>query len=440
MPINNSRKHLNADSLFSKVRDGFDNVPDHRQSGKTKISITDALMSGLAVFSLKSPSLLCFEREIRNTPREKNLQTLFGIGRVPDDTNMRSIIDEIDPKHLTAPFKQVFSSLQKGKVLERFQFLNKYYLIACDGTGYFSSKSVHCAQCCEKHHRDGTTSYHHQFLTAALVHPKIKQAIPINAEPIIKQEGSNKNDCERNAGIRLVENIRREHPHLKIMMIEDALSGNLPRVLLLRKNNMNFILGVKPGSQKDFFERIDEKELARELAQKSIETDGFRHEFSFVNGIILNAKEGKTRVNFLKYIETDASGKTKKFSWITDVEITEENVYELMRGGRSRWHIENQVFNSLKNAGYQFEHNFGHGKKNLSTNFAYLMLLAFLIDQTQELCCEQFRNAKTFLGPLYNLWEKLRNLFDTFVIEDWKSIWAYLSKERQLIPFPPDSS
>ncbi len=48
-----------------------------------------------------------------------------------------------------------------------------------------------------------------------------------------------------------------------------------------------------------------------------------------------------------------------------------------MRGGRARWKIENETFNTLKNQGYHFEHNYGHGKKNLPVVLAMVMLLAF---------------------------------------------------------------
>jgi len=52
-----------------------------------------------------------------------------------------------------------------------------------------------------------------------------------------------------------------------------------------------------------------------------------------------------------------------------------------MRAGRARWKIENEAFNTLKNQGYQFEHNFGHGQQQLSVVLALLMMLAFLVDQ-----------------------------------------------------------
>ena len=92
-------------------------------------------------------------------------------------------------------------------------------------------------------------------------------------------------------------------------------------------------------------------------------------------------------INFLEYWEIRPNGRQQHFSWVTDFQLDEQNVFRIMRGGRARWKIENETFNTLKNQGYQFEHNFGHGKQNLSVVFALLMMLAFLVDQTHQLCC-----------------------------------------------------
>ena len=61
-------------------------------------------------------------------------------------------------------------------------------------------------------------------------------------------------------------------------------------------------------------------------------------------------------------------------------ESAKQNVAAIMRAGRASWKVENETFNTLKNQGYHFEHNFGHGEKHLATVFANLMMLAFLID------------------------------------------------------------
>ncbi len=58
-------------------------------------------------------------------------------------------------------------------------------------------------------------------------------------------------------------------------------------------------------------------------------------------------------------------------------ETTLRQCYQVMRGGRGRWKIENETFNTLKNQGYQLEHNYGHGQKHLATVFGLLMMLPF---------------------------------------------------------------
>jgi hypothetical protein len=136
------RKHLSADALFGLLRTGFATIADHRP-GTPDIPLTDALMSAFAMFSLKSPSLLAFDKE----RAEDNLQRIYGIERVPCDTSMREILDPVEPELLRPMFKQVFRQLQRGKALEEMVFVEDHYLLALDGTGYFSSQQIHCASC-----------------------------------------------------------------------------------------------------------------------------------------------------------------------------------------------------------------------------------------------------------------------------------------------------
>ncbi len=193
-PLKQARKELSADALFRNVYAGFGRIPDS-QPPDASISLADALMSGFALFALKEPSLLAFDE--RRRADAKNLQMIFGIQNVPCDTQMRTILDPVDPEELRPVFRDVFRQLQRGKVLERFTFLEGYYLLSLDGTGYFSSEKVHCDSCMQKTSRNGKTTYSHQMLGAAIVHPDFKEVIPLMPEPIIKQDGQAKNDCER---------------------------------------------------------------------------------------------------------------------------------------------------------------------------------------------------------------------------------------------------
>src|SRR3990172_6876451 len=360
------RKQLSADALYTLLGERFARIPDPRHPAPP-IPLRDALLSAFAMFSLKDPSLLAFD-ERRS---DANLKALFGIGQIPSDTQMREILDPLDPEHLRPAFGAVFRQLQRGKALERFAFYDGAYLLSLDGTGYFSSQKSHCPACQVKEHKNGTVTYEHQMLAAVIVHPDIKEVIPLAPEPIQKQDGNNKNDCERNAAKRLLPKIRRQHPHLKFIVIEDGLASNGPHVRDLIDNGMHFILGVKPGDHAFLFAQV-ETLRRRGCSPKLSRKEGkLTAEVSWVYGVPLNESNPDLRVDFLEYNEYDAEGKRlKHFTWITDLHINLRNAWLLARGGRARWRIENETFNTLKNQGYHYEHNFGHGRRNLSVVFA----------------------------------------------------------------------
>ncbi len=412
------RKHLSADALFSVVRSGFAAIPDYRLSD-TDISLTDALMAAFALFSLKSPSLLAFDKH----RVEGNLGTIYAIDRVPCDTQMREILDPVSPESVRPLFKSVFGQLQRGKALESMRFLEDYYLLALDGTEYFSSKTLHCTSCLQKVHRNGSITYYHQMLGAALVHPDQRAVIPLMPEPIVKQDGTGKNDCERNAAKRFIAKLRKDHPHLKFIVTEDSLSSNAPHIATLHAHGLHYILGVKDGDHAYLFEQVQAADQAGRVTYYERHDRAARvvHRFRFVNDVPLNTSNRDVRVNFIEYWEV-GEHKVQHFSWVTDLRVSPRNVYHLMRGGRARWKIENETFNTLKNQGYHFEHNYGHGTQNLSVVFAMVMMLAFLVDQTQQLCCALFQAVWAKLGSKRLLWERMRALFYDYALKSMRQL------------------
>ncbi len=412
------RKHLSADALFSVVRSGFAAIPDYRLSD-TEISLTDALMAAFALFSLKSPSLLAFDKH----RVEGNLGTIYAIDHVPCDTQMREILDPVSPESVRPLFRSVFGQLQRGKALEAMMFLDDYYLLALDGTEYFSSKTIHCASCLHKVLRNGSITYYHQMLGAALVHPDQRAVIPLMPEPIVKQDGTGKNDCERNAAKRFIAKLRKDHPHLKFIVTEDSLSSNAPHIETLHAHGLHYILGVKDGDHAYLFAQVQAAEQAGRVTSYERHDRAARvvHRFRFVNDVPLNTSHRDVRVNFIEYWEV-GEHKVQHFSWVTDLRVSPRNVYHLMRGGRARWKIENETFNTLKNQGYHFEHNYGHGTQHLSVVFAMVMMLAFLVDQTQQLCCALFQAVWAKLGSKRLLWERMRALFYDYALESMRQL------------------
>lgn len=434
-----TRRSLSADALHAMLRVAFEAIPDPRP--KPTIPLADALLSAFAMFSLKDPSLLAFDAR----RPERNLQQLYGIGRVPCDTQMREILDPVDPEHLRPAFQDVFRQVQRGKGLEQLVFHEGAYLLALDGTGYFSSSTIHCGSCLEKVNRKtGEVTYLHQMLGAAIVHPDFREVIPLAPEAIVKQDGTTKNDCERNAAKRLLRKIRREHPHLKFIVIEDGLASNAPHIRELMALDMHFLLGAKPG---DHAFLLDQLIAAADADQVTLLTEktvgGESHEIRFAHHLPLNESNQDVRVNVLEYRELGSDGEPRReFSWVTDLTITRRTARHLVRGGRARWKIENETFNTLKNQGYQFEHNFGHGQQNLSVVFAMLMMLAFLVDQVQQLCCPLFRAVWDKFGSKRALWENLRSHFQHFVFVSMRHLYEVMLHDlAKGVPAPtPNSS
>ena len=101
----------------------------------------------------------------------------------------------------------------------------------------------------------------------------------------------------------------------------------------------------------------------------------------------------------------------------------------------ARWKIENETLNTLKNQGYHFDHNFGHGNKNLSVVFAFLMMLAFLVDQTQQLCCPLFQAAWEKLKTKCHLWDEIRSHFRTLLFTSMAELLTALV--RGIVPQRP---
>jgi hypothetical protein len=419
------RQQLSAPGLLQSIRRRFEAVPEHRHE-RSQIPLADALMSGLAVFGLKYPSLLKFDEAYNEGVIRHNLKTLYGVERAPCDTQLRTILDPVDPAQWRPAFRTVHRQLQRHKALEPYRYLDGYYLVSVDGTGQFASSEISCPQCCTKTSQ-GQTHYYHQLLGAVIVHPDLKTVLPLAPEAITRQDGASKNDCERNAAKRLLEQLRCDYPQLKFLVVEDSLAANGPHLDLLRSLNLRYVINVKPGDHEALFAAVQEKRRTGECQEwEYTDAQGVEHGYRWVNDLPLNKTHPHIRVNFLEYWEIDGA-QQRLFSWITDIKLTQDNVKPLMRGGRARWKVENETFNTLKNQGYALEHNYGHGQQYLATVFAFLMMLAFLVDQAQELGCRLFQAARAHFRSRTSLWERLRALFTGYYIPDWKTLWEAIA-------------
>ena len=430
---------LSIESLLKIIKNEVVKIPEYRV-GPLKYSMPDVVMSGFAVFALKYPSLLQFDKNKDKRRIKYNLRTLYGVNHAPCDSTLREVCDEVNPEYLRPAFTKIIQQAHTEGALDAYSDLDGY-LLSMDGTGHFNSGSVSCPHCCEKHHRNGKMEYYHQLMGAAIVHPDKAQVFPLFPEAITRQDGATKNDCESNAAKRLLPAINQALPGMRLIVLQDAIGADGPNIKMIKNHGNSYIITVTADDQVSLYNNVLQRFSQNEGNEFEItDEDGITKGYRFINGVALNKTYPDILVNFLDYWEYKDGKKIYSHQWITDIEQTRENVNAVMRAGRARWKVENETFNTLKNLGYNLEHNYGHGKQYLSTVFATLMMLAFLVDQVQEHVCVVFRAARNMFYSRRALWEEMRGLFRGFFIKCWEDFWLGIIFEWGGGELQPDTS
>lgn len=428
------KKHLS----FTSLRESFSlilrQIPDFRQSGKTTYSLHDAVMSAFACMFFQDPSLLHFQQKLKEKQNMDNLQTIFDVHNIPQATQLRDTIDELDSSKFQPVFNDFFSRLQRAKYLNNFQVFPNSYLCSIDATGFFSSENISCSTCLRTNGKDQLV-YAHKALQAAIMHPAQKQVIPLRPEEISNADGQDKQDCEINAAKRLIPKIRAEHPQLNLIIVADGLYSKEPFIKLLIAHRMHYILVAKPKDHRSMMSLVNKTETAQE--SRVYDSKGQLHLYQWVKRLPLTTNIRSTPwVNFFRYqiISTDAQGKQKvnyQNSWVTDLAITPANIQTLVKAARCRWKIENECFNTLKNQGYQIEHNFGHGQKYLCFNFFILTLLAFFFHQIFELTDRLYQSCRQKFGSKTHLWQSLRSYIEIMIFASFEQLLLFSFKPPQ---------
>jgi hypothetical protein len=417
------RKHLSFSSLRKMISARLQSLSEQRRAEKIEHSVHDVFMSGFAMMFFQDPSILQFQKNLEDAVHNNNLKTLFQVRSIPKDSQMKDVIDTVDSSELEPLFEDFFRAVQRGKHLEPYRFLGDYYLISLDGTGYFSSERISCPGCLRKEDRKGNVRYEHQIVQAALMHPAKTQVMPLAPEAVRNIDGKDKQDCEIEAGKRLVKKIRKSHPKLKIIIIADSLHSKQPFIQEVKANGMSYILVAKSDDHKILMEWVNEQRQLKEVSRMQVKDGkGRLHVYEWINEVPLNGNVDTLWVNYFEYWIIDKGKTTYHNSWVTDIPIVEQNVAELVKGGRCRWKIENETFNTLKNQGYHIEHNYGHGKHHLSMNFFLLNLLAFFMHQIFELTDDLYQQCRVKRGSRHALWESLRSAIFFIIFPDWETL------------------
>lgn len=429
-------RSLSLETIIEKLWQVFSKAEESRSLEQVSYSLPGTLMSGFAVFFFQHPSILDFQRRMKHKRGLCNLETIFKVKEIPSETQMREILDSADVEVVRVLFSHFFERVRLAGWANDYKSIisnglnaGSYYVCAFDGSDYFHSQKISCPSCLRRKDKAGGVHYYHTVLAATIVKAGSHRILPIDAEQIKNEDGSEKQDCEINAGKRLALRVRKEHRQIELIITGDDLYSKVPFLLECKDLRFHYVVVAKPSSHKELFEWVED------LDNLGMSIGGSWHvgaackrkfyEYRIVKNVPLTQSE-EVFVNFVEVWERNKAGvQTYHNSWVTDLDVTAENVSEIVGIGRSKWKVENEHFNIQKNHGYELEHNFGHGKKNLSHIFYLLNLLAFVVHKIIERGDSQYRQCFDDGISRREFWNGLRTLFSKILFESWSSLLEF---------------
>lgn len=436
---------LEIPELMQFLRQELNDLPDTRKPGNnTKYQVKDAVIGAFSVFFTQSPSFLDHQRLMKSTKGKDNGSSLFSLPKIPCDNQIRNLLDPVPASTISGAFEKVTQWLNKKGVLNQFLYLDGEILIALDGTEYFSSNKINCPHCNRRNHRNGTTTYFHGCVTPIIVSPNKKQVISLEPEFIKKQDGHQKQDCENAAVKRWLNKNHQslyEHP---VTLLGDDLYSRQPICKLALEQGYNFIFVCLNTSHKTLYEWLEF--LGKNGEVKTLENkqwDGRKnliYRYRYADRVPLKDGETSLEVNWCEV--TVINEKTQKIvyqnNWITNHQIDENNVEQFVQAGRSRWKIENEGNNVLKNHGYNLEHNFGHGQNHLCSFLLSLNLLAFLFHTVLDLVNSIYQRIRELLVTRTTFFNDIRTLLKYIWFKDWSDFFSFILTEN--VPIKPINS
>ena len=280
-------------------------------------------------------------------------------------------------------------------------------------------------------------------MLAVLCAPQQEHVICLEPEFITPQDGYEKQDCEQRAIKRWVTRHAGRFAPWDVTILTDDLHCHQPTCELLLAHQMHFILTCKPESHAAMYE-----ELAL-LAQVDGAISTFserkwngRHyeewRYRWAEQLPLPGGSDALWVNWCELtIINEATGERLYHNaWATDHALNAQVVMEVVASGRSRWKVENEGINVLKNRGYHFEHNYGHGKQRLAAVLLTMMLLAFLFHTALDLSCLVYQAIRRELAVRRTFFDDLRALTRYIYFDTWQQLLNFMYQQLDTAPEP----
>jgi hypothetical protein len=412
----------------------LDGVPDSRFLPLITYDKRFLIWWGLSLylFQLGSRRQLDFDLDARGT------QVLHNLNRLAQtEQETRPVHDTLD--HFlghtgAAPYAELRTRMLRRLIRMRAldaARLQGRFVVVLDATGHLAFRQPHCPHCLIFRHAT-YTAYRHQVLEAKLLGPA---GLTLSmASDFIENTDSNatlsgeahKQDCELKALCRLLPQLRRDFPQLRVCLSGDSLYACGRTLQLAKDYHCNYVLTFKPGHMPAVWE--DFQSLLKLCPENTLERstpDGVHQVYCWVHDLSYRDDQGRTWCFSAIECKETVDGQTTTFAWITDLKVDAHTVEEIAtKGGRHRWHIENQGFNRQKNSGFNLEHVFSTDPERLKAYY-YLLQIAHIILQVMEagsllrdLSAEFGQTPMQLFGSLKNLARRMLEAFRYMALSD----------------------
>jgi hypothetical protein len=410
----------------------FSGFPDYRKGGNNqKYVIEDAALSAFSVFFTQSPSFLDYQVRMQQVQGRNNAQSIFGVHQIPSANQIRNLLDPVPPERVFPFLAEIGDGLYQHGYLAPFRSVGDTLLVAMDGTDFFSSETISCPCCTHQKLKNGKTLYRHTAITPVVVGPGQSGVVPLPPAFVQPQDGQEKQDCELAAAKRWLADGGAHYSPWRVTVMGDDLYCHQPFCQDVLAQGFAFIFVCKPDAHPLLYEWIEDFErIGQVRTLEYTRWDGkqrLTERYRYLNQVPLRDSDDALMVNGCELAITNAKGEgVFRNAWTTSHHITDDNLAQICAAGRSRWKIENENNNVLKNQGYHFEHNFGHGKQHLSNLLATLILVAYCLHTTLDWMDACYRAVRALLPSRRTFFEHLRALLQYLPFDGWEHLMNFM--------------
>ena len=431
--------------FFGDFTSLFSHVTDPRSPNKIRYPLAGLGFAGVLMYLCHLESRRQVGLKMRTAASRLSFQNLFGVDDFPHGDTLNEAFCLTNPDEVQEVVCSMVDKIIRKKVLYRYRVLDKYFLVAIDGTGTISYPRRHCPHCLTQE-RNGKTIYYHQVLEAKLVtcngfaFSLMTEFIENPGEKVDKQ------DCELKAFYRLARRLKARFPRLPVLLTGDGLYACGPVFGICDSYDWKFMIILKdkdlPSINEEFL-ALRPLQSANHLVMRTGRQWEIEQDYSWVNSIQYTDSEKRDHlVDVIECLEVkpDRRGKLaqSKWKWLTNCNVGKSNVAALSNdAGRKRWKVENEGFNVQKNGGYELEHGYTTDVNGAKV-FYYCLQIAHMLAQLLYKGSLLATKGRKALGSAKNL--------AFWILEAWRNVPLLKRDHRALsiqcfqIRFCPDTS